>query len=120
MLIEIVVAIGIIALVLIGVSDLMIRSAKVASFQKQKNEAVSIIETILNDYRTLRDSDPQDFYNTVTSTILDPCVVDKPYVCTITIDKTADAVLVTIKAEWLDGGQTYSVTLSQSLIRNKK
>ncbi len=120
MLIEIVVAIGIIALVLIGVSDLLIRSAKVATFQKQKNEAVTIIEAILNDYRTQRDSDPQEFYSTVTGDVLDPCVVDKPYVCTISVDKTAEAVLVTIKAEWLDGGQTYSVSLSQSLIRNKK
>lgn len=120
MLIEIVVAIGVIALVLIGVSDLMIRSAKVATFQKQKNEAVTIIDAILNSYRSRRDTDPQDFYNTVTGEVLDPCVANKPYVCTITIDKTADAVLVTIKAEWDDGGQTYSVTLSQSLTRNKR
>lgn len=117
MLIEIVVAIGVIALVLIGTSDLLIRSSRVVTFQKQKDEAFSIIEGILNDYRVQRDTDPEGFYTTVTGTVIDPCVAGKPYVCTITVDKTPDATLISIRADWSEGESDYNVSLSQSLAR---
>lgn len=120
MLIEIVVAIGVIALVLIGVSDLMVRSAKVVTFQKQKDVAVALIGGLLNDYRMQRDSNPELFYTTVTSTVLDPCKADTAYVCTVIIDRSPDAIILTITADWSDGGETYSTSLSQSLTRTVK
>lgn len=117
MLIEIVVAIGIIGLVLVGVSDLMTRSIRVVTFQKQKAEAITIIKKMLDSYRVLRDSDPDGFYASAGNALLDPCVAEKPYKCTVTMEKTADAVNVLIVAEWQDGGRTYNVSLSQSLAR---
>ncbi|KKT55109.1 MAG: hypothetical protein UX08_C0010G0026 [Candidatus Collierbacteria bacterium GW2011_GWB1_45_35] len=120
MLIEIVVAVGIIGLVLIGVSDLMTRSVGVVSFQKQKKEALMIITKKLNDYKTERDTNPDNFYTTVESSTIDPCVIDKPYKCLVTVDKTVDAVKISITAQWQDGGRPYETSLSQSLSRTVK
>ncbi len=115
MLIEIVVAVGIISLVLVGVSDLMIRSSRLTTFQRQKAEAFTISQRLLNNYRVQRDSNPQAFYDNAGGSVLDPCVSGKTYVCIVSMEKSAEAVLVTVKVEWGDGGQTFDVSLSQSL-----
>lgn len=117
MLIEVVVALGIIGLVLVGVSDLMTRSVSVVNFQKQKDEALSIIEKMLTDYKRERDLDSESFYSAAADNIVDPCVVDKPYKCIVTMITTADSVNIQITAEWQNGGKDYSVSLSQSLAR---
>lgn len=114
-------AIGIIALVLVGVSDLMTRSLRVTTFQKQRDEASGILQKIQNDYKAQRDNDPEGFYTTLPlSTINDPCVVGKPYKCTISVDKQADLVTITATAEWGDGGNQLSVSSVQSLVRITK
>lgn len=120
LLIEIVVAIGIIGLVLVGVTDLMTRSARVVTFQKQKDEALSIVRKKLNEYKTTRDTDPESFYNTVVGGVTDPCVPEKDYKCIVSVDKQLDSVLITVVAEWNDGGRTYNVSLSQSLYIDQK
>jgi type II secretory pathway pseudopilin PulG len=120
MLIEVVVAIGIIALVLVGVSELMTRSLKVISFQKQKDVAESLLKKIQNDYRTQRDIDPNGFYESVANVVLDPCVVDSLYKCQIFVDKSGDLVTITARAEWIDGGNLLSVSSVQSLVRTVK
>ena len=120
MLIEIVVAVGIIALVLVGVSDLVTRSLKVLTYQKQKDEAGAILKKIQNDYRVQRDINPEGFYSSIVSTVIDPCVADSTFVCTITVDKTVDSVTIMAKAEWIDGGSSFSTSLVQSLERGAK
>lgn len=120
MLIEIVVAIGIIGLVLVGVSDLMTKSVRATSFQKQKAEALVIVKKILGDYKTARDADPESFYSAAESVLIDPCEVDKPYRCYVTMEKYPDSVSVLVRAQWQDGGRTYDVSLSQLLFREKK
>jgi len=123
MLIEIVVAVGIIGLVLVGVSDLMTRSIRVVSFQKQKDEALAVIKKKLLEYRASRDLDPEGFYNSMTSgtTTIDPCDAEKPlYRCLVTVEKSVDAVSLTVVGEWQDGGRLYSVSLSQSLAKQVK
>lgn len=119
MLIEIVIAIGIIGLVLVGVSDLMTRSVRVVSFQKQKEVGLEIIKKMLSDYKAVRDADPNGFYNTIANTVIDPCVATNPdFRCIVTVEKSVDEVAMSIEAEWQDGGRTYSVTLAQSLAKN--
>jgi len=54
-LIEIVVAVGIIAVVLVGASDVISRSLNLASFQASNNVAVNIAQNQLNYYRQQRD-----------------------------------------------------------------
>ena len=62
MLIEVVIAIGIIALVLVGVSDLMTRSLRVVTFQKQRDEANAYLQKMQNDLKAQRDADPEGFF----------------------------------------------------------
>lgn len=117
MLIEIVVAVGIIGLVLVGVADLMTRSVRVVSFQKQKDEAIAVIKKKLIAYQAERDSDPEGFYATIDNAIMDPCETDSVYRCVLIVDKKTTSVVINISAEWEDGGKTYSVNLSQELAR---
>lgn len=118
MLIEVVVALGIIGLVLVGVSDLMTRSVGVVNFQRQKSEALSIINKRLTDYKRDRDTDSESFYASAGDSVIDPCEAGKSYKCIVTMTKTADSVNILITAEWLNGGKTYSTSLSQSLTRD--
>lgn len=120
MLIEVVVAVGIISLVLIGISDLMVRSLRVATYQKQRDEATEILQKVQNDYKAERDSDPEGFYLSVANAVIDPCVAGKPYTCTIVIEKAADSVTITATAEWDDGGVQLSTLSTQSLARSTK
>jgi type II secretory pathway pseudopilin PulG len=120
MLIEVVVAVGIIALVFVGVSDLMTRSLRVVTFQRQRDEASTILQKIQNDYKAQRDTDPDSFYNTVDNNVTDPCVSGKPYKCTVIVEKFPNSITITVKAEWTDGGDPLSVSSIQSLARNVK
>ncbi len=65
MLVEIVVAIGIVVLVLVGVSDLTTRTTKMYRLQKEKDEANRLIEARLNQYRDDRDRDVSGFFSTL-------------------------------------------------------
>lgn len=120
MLIEIVVAIGIIGLVLIGVSDLMTRSSAVVTFQKQRDEALAIIKKKLTDYKVERDTNPDSFYLNAENAVIDPCKEDTIYKCQVTMEKTADTVYIMVTVEWQDGGRTYTTSLSESLAKSIK
>lgn len=120
MLLEIVVAIGIIGLVLVGVSDLMTRSTRVVTFQKQKDEALNIAQKLLSQYRYQRDSNPQLFYDSAASTVINPCVTGLIYICNVTMTKSASSVLINVRVDWTEGGQTYNVSLHQSLAKDQK
>jgi type II secretory pathway pseudopilin PulG len=121
MLIEIVVAVGIIALVLVGVSDLMTRSSRVVSFQKQKDEAVAVAQRCLNYYRTERDRNPAEFYTKAENGSLVTCPSES-YTGTITpsTDVLIDSVHITATVGWADGPNNFSVSLSQSLAKEIK
>lgn len=115
MLIEIVVAVGVLSLVLIGVSDLMTRSQRVGTFQRQKDEALSIARMLLNDYRIQRDNDPDQFEDNVVGLSRDVCVTDKPYSCKVEVTKQTGSVDVVATVSWIDGVNTLSVNLNQVL-----
>lgn len=129
MLIEIVVAIGIIGLVLVGVSDLMTRSINVSTFQKQKDEAITIIKKMLTDKKTERDQNPVAFYDQwvdgTTTLPPDRCVPEIAlYSCEVTVNKATEAIAITVRAEWQEGdvvnktnNKTYSASMTQSFSR---
>ena len=121
MLIEIVVAVGIIALVLVGVSYLMTRSSRVVTFQKQKDEAVAVAQRCLNFYRTMRDSNPADFYAKAGINPFVTCPAES-YTGSINVGRevTVDSVRITATVGWTDGGKDFSVSLSQSLAKTIK
>ena len=121
MLIEVVIAVGIIALVLVGVSDLMTRSLRVVTYQKQRDEANAYLQKIQNDLKAQRDADPEKFYQTVSgSSAL--CEAGKAYTCKILVERALDNISITITAtaEWSDGGNTLRISTVQSLLRATK
>ena len=115
MLIEILVALGVLSLVLIGVSDLMTRSQRVGSFQAKKDEALSIARGLLNDYRIQRDNDPDGFKASVAGISKDICVDGKDYSCKVDVAKDTGLVNLVVTVSWPDGDNTLSINLNQSL-----
>lgn len=115
MLIEIVISVGILALVLIGVSDLMTRTQRVSTFQAKRDEANSIGKKILNDYRLQRDNDPDGFANNVVGINRPTCVEGKTYSCVATIENVNGDIDVRITVSWIEGENTFSISLNQKL-----
>lgn len=125
-LIEIVVAVGIIAVVLVGVSDLIIRSLGLASYQSDKNVANNIAQKQLNYYRQVRDQAPSDFFNQSVgnpSSAYSACVgtfdTDK-YICTITYTGAVNGVEMNVNISWNDGENVINSSLSQTLAKPSK
>ncbi len=115
MLIEIVIAVGILAMVLIGVSDLMTRTQRVSTFQAKRDEANSVAKKILNDYRLQRDTDPETFAATVTGIDRDTCVDGLDYSCTATVTNVNGDVDINVVVSWVEGENTFSISTSQKL-----
>lgn len=115
MLIEIVIAVGILALVLIGVSDLMTRTQRVSTFQAKRDEANSVAKKILNDYRLQRDTEPETFASTVTGLDRDVCVEGLDYSCTATVTNVNGDVDISVVVSWVEGENTFSISTSQKL-----
>ena len=119
-LIEIVVAIGIIAVVLVGVSDVITRSLNLASFQANKSAAINLAQDQLNTYRQQRDLQPTIFFSTP-----DPGDCSLPanskYTCNITYIPSYDgggniiSTNMKVTVSWTEGDKNLSVDLSQIL-----
>ncbi len=114
MLIEIVIAVGVLALVLVGVSDLMTRSARVTTFQRKRDEAYSVARSVINEYRLQKDSDPDNFESNVTGLNKEICVEGKEFSCNATIFNVNGLVKVVVQVSWVEGQNTLSVSLDQS------
>ncbi len=116
MLIEVVIALGVLSLVLIGVSDLMTRSQRVGSFQAKRDEALSVARSLLNGYRIERDNDPVAFEAAVVGINRDICVDGKDYSCKVEVTKSTGLVDLLVTVSWPDGDSTLSINLHQSLV----
>lgn len=115
MLIEVVISVGVLALVLIGVSDLMTRTQRVSSFQAKREEANSIAKSILNDYRIQRDLNPDEFTSSVTGLNRETCIDGKDFSCNAVTEVVNNDVNITIKVSWVEGENTFTVELNQKL-----
>lgn len=115
MLIEVVISVGVLALVLIGVSDLMTRTQRVSTFQAKREEANSIAKSILNDYRLQRDADPVNFATNVAGLNRQTCVEGKEYSCNAVAEVVGADVSILITVSWVEGENTFSINLSQKL-----
>lgn len=123
-LIEIVVAVGIIVVVLVGVSDLVTRSVGLASFQESKNEAINIANSQLNHFRQEKDINPTSFFTSVADNPIAECynVTDTNYQCSIKYDNTGltDSTKMTVSVVWSDGDKEITTELSQLLAKPLK
>jgi len=114
-LIEIVVAVGIIMVVLVGVSDLVTRSLSLSSFQQNKKEAEKIAQNQLDLARAERDANPSAFFLDQSP---DACqdFDDTKFQCSISYgDSLGGGIQMTVNVEWIDGDKTITTTLSQFL-----
>lgn len=126
-LIEIVVAVGIIAVVLVGVSDLITRSLSLASFQAGKNEAVNIAQSQLNNYRQKKDENPDLFFDSGLgnpASGFSSCTTgSSKYVCAISYTNTNPENTKTdmkVSVTWQNGSNTIVTELSQTLVKPPK
>lgn len=117
-LIEILVATGIIAVVLVGVSDLITRSMNLSSFQANKNAAVNIAQNQLNFYRQARDQQPMDFFQDPVGRY-STCVgtIDPMYSCQIIYTVEGSGLKMQVNVSWTDGDKNVVTTLSQFLAK---
>jgi type II secretory pathway pseudopilin PulG len=115
MLVEIIVALGILSLVLIGVSDLMTRSQRIGGYQTKRDEAFNIAKDLLNDYRIQRDNDPSLFKTSVTGIDRAVCIVEKEYACKVNVIVGENEVDLEVIVSWQDGSSTLSITQNQTL-----
>ncbi len=130
-LIEIVVAVGIIAVVLVGVSDLITRSLGLASFQANKNIAVNIAQNQINHYRLVKDQEPASFFTTNVQALYGDCVGENidpsKFECTILYNiESNDAeglpnlIRINVNIKWIDGDNEINTRLSQLLAKPTK
>ncbi len=125
-LIEIVVAVGIMAVVLVGVSDLITRSLSLASFQANKNAAVNIAQNQLNYYRLLKDQEPASFFTANVQSLYGDCAGDDfdkvKFVCTIVYeivsnddDGLPNSIKMDVNIKWMDSDKEINTLLSSIL-----
>jgi|WetSurMetagenome_2_1015567.scaffolds.fasta_scaffold14158_2 type II secretory pathway pseudopilin PulG len=124
-LIEIVVAIGIIAVVLVGVSDIITRSLNLASFQANKSAATNIAQDQLNYYRKQRDLQPTIFFSTANPGGCSS-LTDSKFTCAIFYAPSYDSkgniisTNMSVTVSWMDGDKNLSLSLSQILNKPTK
>lgn len=127
-LIEIVVAVGIIAVVLVGVSDLITRSLSLASFQASKNEAVTIAQSWLNYYRQKKDENPDLFFDAASGNPTNgfsTCTTGSPkYSCVINYSNpnppNNTKIDMKVSVTWQNGSNSIVTELSQTLVKPPK
>jgi Tfp pilus assembly protein PilV len=124
-LIEVVVAVGIIVIVLVGVADLISRSLSATSFQAKQKMAQNIAQNQLTSYRQERDQNQADFFID-TQSKYGVCVGDfdiEKFQCVITYLYTYDGlgsingVNMNVVVNWSDGDKQISTTLTQLLAK---
>jgi len=126
-LIEIVVAVGIIALVLVGVSDLITRSLSLASFQTKKNQAINIAQNQLNRFRQYKDQEPILFFsNPYVYSVCEAGYDTTKYTCRITYNNevydggSLVGIDMKVSIDWNDGNNKITTELSQTLAKPRK
>ena len=127
-LIEIVVAVGIIAVVLVGVSDLITRSLGLASFQASKNDATNIAQDQLNYFRQLKDQEPIRFFSKPGDVYVyqdcNPGYDVTKYTCNVIYsneirdsENNIVGVDMTVSVGWKDGDNNIKTELIQTLAK---
>lgn len=125
-LIEIVVAVGIIAVVLVGSSDLISRALNLASYQAGKNDSDNVAQYQLDYYRQQRDLNPASFFDSVSGYVsgnFDCVNVDTTkYSCSIIFDDegVTNGVRMTVNVVWHSGDKNITTSLSQVLAKPTK
>jgi len=115
LLVEIVVAVGVLAMVLLSVTDLMTRSTRLLTYERDREGAYSMAREILNTYRKERDTDSTLFFQTVSGLSRDPCFADKKFGCEVVVTSLANGVDIKVNVFWIDKEKRYDIKIDQVL-----
>ena len=127
---EVLVAIGIIVVVLIGMSNLMTKTTKTVSQNTTKDLAVSLVQSQLNFYKTERDKNVNDFFikpangtSNLPNGSCDPWqpathALLVPIACTVSSTVIPGGANITVTATWTQSEPNdSSVSLTNSLMK---
>ncbi|KKT36345.1 MAG: hypothetical protein UW35_C0002G0020 [Candidatus Collierbacteria bacterium GW2011_GWF2_44_15] len=124
LLAEVVIAIGLLALILVGMSELITRSSATTRINKEKDEAGRVVEARLSYFRQQRSRDPVGLYNSIDdlfgSGFVDcggspwPIIAQYNFSCTQSFSLLSPGVVqIDVKASWTNKTTNdLSVTLS--------
>lgn len=116
-LIEMVIAIGLVAFVLVGLVAGATASLKTARLSRERNRAVQLAQTELEAARRERDADPDVFFGSAGTTGPTNSGTNPTYSITVVRTLVGSAMEVVVTVSWVDAGNTYTVTEETTLAR---
>ncbi len=121
MLAEVLVAIGVIVLVLVGMTSLMTRSTKTVRETKMRDEAKRLIEGRLAYLRMERDRDQENYINNVAVNNMNcPWTFTSDYgsfSCAQMFSNITGGKRATVTASWSEGGEARSMSMSADIMQ---
>lgn len=116
-LIEMVIAVGLVAFVLVGLVAGAIVSLQTARLARERNVANQLVATELENARQERDADPISFF--ADTGVTGPTTVGENPAFQVTVTKTLDVdqMEILVEVSWDDSGKTFHVEQSTYLTR---
>lgn len=117
---EVIVAIGILGIILVGISDLVTKTTSSIRLNKQHDEAVRAVNSQLTYLRQERDADVNSFFTTeVNNTNCSwPITVSFTLTCGQSFSTDANGTTVTVTGTWTNkAANDNSVSLTEYLSR---
>ena len=99
---EVVIAIGLLGLILVGLSDLITKSTVSVRLNKQKDEAARAVDARLSYLKQERDRDTNNFFTVIVnqSTCTWPIAVSFTLTCAQSFTVDANGALVSVTGTW--------------------
>lgn len=116
-LVEMVIAIGLVALVLVGLVAGTTASLKSARLSKERNQATEYAQAEIENARRVRDTEPETFFS--TTGVTGPVTTGTAPVYSVTTTKTliGNQMEVLVEVTWNDAGNDYNVTQTTYLTK---
>lgn len=112
---EVIIAVGVISLVLVSVSSLMSQTTKTYRLQKEKDEAVRLIETKLRYYRGQRDANTASFFSSIvlgdSSCMPWGVTTTGSFTCSVNFSNVSNGVKIVVTATWPTNNSTSLSTI---------
>lgn len=109
-LIEVVIAIGILGIIMVGLVSGATVGLKAARLSRERAYAKSLADRKIEEIRTDKTRDPEAFFDTSSSESEDTNTVPVYTISTIyTLQQVGTRMLVQVDVTWVDGGSTYTV-----------
>ena len=116
-LIEVVIAIGILGVALIGIVSAATVGLKTARVSRERAFARVLVDRKIERIRSVKESDPQAFFNLGSRTETETETTDPGYtiLTTYTSQLAGQRMLIEVIVTWVDGNLNYSVNQSTYL-----